>query len=57
MKVEKPLLRELKRAYRLYIEGDVASFDQTLATITLSFAGDAHKVMERIRGELGEKEG
>lgn len=50
------LLKEMKRAYAYYIEGDVVSFDQTLGRIILGFGNNAKKIVERVDDELGGRE-
>lgn len=52
---DKALKKELKRAYKLYIEGDVEAFDQTLESIVLCFSLHPHKMAEEIRRVLGDK--
>ncbi|MEM5867202.1 MAG: hypothetical protein QXG39_04715 [Candidatus Aenigmatarchaeota archaeon] len=48
------LLKELKRAYKYYVDNDVRAFDETMARIVLGFC-DTQKIVERIKKELGVK--
>jgi hypothetical protein len=50
------LLKELKRAYQYYIEGDVVSFDETLERVVLGFGNNAKKIVERVDDELSGRE-
>ena len=50
---EEGLLKELKTAYKRYIEGDVLAFDHTLRDIALVFAANPGTLAKQIRMELG----
>lgn len=51
--VQEPnLLKELKKAYKYYIEGNVIAFDETLTGIILSFSSDAKRIINQIKKEL-----
>ena len=49
MKDKRLLLKQLKKAYKFYIEEDVVAFDETLASIVLSFSSDLQRVLKKIK--------
>ena len=49
MSDQQHLLKELKKAYKYYVEDDIMSFNNTLEGLVLAFSDDPNKIAERIR--------
>ena len=45
-------MKQLKKAYRKYVNGDVLAFDAELRTIALSFSQDPERFAKKMLEEL-----